>query len=208
MDGGTVVPVDFFSDIVCPWCLIGKRRLEQAAAAHGGVSIDLRWRSFLLNPMMRREGMDRKDYLQAKFGDAAESLYGRIAAAGLEAGVEFRFDAISRTPDSRPAHSLILAAGDRAGPVIDELFEAYFIKGRDIGDDGVLKDVAARHSLPFPAGDGHFGRIEGDLEEAARLGVHGVPFFVFNGEMAFSGAQPIESFLPIFDAVVANGART
>ena len=197
------VAVDFFSDIVCPWCLIGKRRLEQAAELHGGVALDIRWRSFLLNPNMPEGGMDRGDYLSAKFGGAAASLYERIAAAGQEAGIGFRFEAITRTPDSRPAHNLVLAAGDGAGAVIDELFEAYFIKGVDIGDEAVLKDVAARHSVPYPA-DAYAGRIEGDLEEAARLGIQGVPFFVFDGGMAISGAHPPKTFLPIFDAVLAG----
>ena len=198
------VAVDFFSDIVCPWCLIGKRRLEQAAELHGGVALDIRWRSFLLNPNMPEGGMDRGDYLAAKFGGAAASLYERIAAAGQEAGIGFRFEAITRTPDSRPAHGLVLAAGDGAGAVIDELFEAYFIKGRDIGDDAVLAEIAARHSIPRASAAAYAGRIESDLEEAARLGVQGVPFFVFGGGLAISGAHPPKTFLPIFDAVAAG----
>ena len=202
----TVVAVDFFSDIVCPWCLIGKRRLEQAVDLHGGVVLDIRWRCFLLNPNMPEGGMDRGDYLAAKFGDAAKSLHERIAAAGREAGIGFRFDAITRTPDSRPAHCLVLAAGDSAGAVADELFEAYFIKGLDIGDGAVLGDVAARHSIPYPAG-AHAGRIEGDIDDASRLGIQGVPFFVFDGELAISGAHPPKTFLPILDAVVAGRRR-
>ena len=197
------VAVDFFSDIVCPWCLIGRRRLEQAAELHGGVALDIRWRSFLLNPNMPEGGMDRGDYLSAKFGGAAESLYERIAAAGQEAGIEFRFDAITRTPDSRLAHNLVFAAGDSAGDVVDELFEAYFINGLDIGNEAVLRDIASRHSVPYSA-DAYAGRIEGDLEEASRLGIQGVPFFVFEGGMAISGAHPPKTFLPIFDAIIAG----
>ena len=206
-DARTVVQVDFFSDIVCPWCLIGKRRLEQAAETHGGVSLSLRWRSFLLNPGMKREGMDREAYLTAKFGGAAPGLYERIAAAGREAGIGFRFDAIARTPDSRPAHGLVLAAGERADAVIDDLFQAYFIDGRDIGDDAVLEAVAEKHSLPYPAGAQHLGQVERDLEEASRLGIQGVPFFVFDGAMAVSGAQPPEAYQPVFDAAIAGAGR-
>ena len=203
----TVVPVDYFSDIICPWCLIGKRRLEQAAEMHGGVALSLRWRSFLLNPKMPPEGMDRGAYLNAKFGGAADNLYERIAAAGREAGIEFRFAAITRTPDSRPAHGLILSAGERVQPVIDDLFESYFFNGLDIGSVSVLEDVAKRHSLPFPTQDRHLRQIDRDLDEAGHLGIQGVPFFVFNGGMTFSGAHPPASYLPIFDAVIAAGPR-
>ena len=207
MDARTPVTVEFYSDIVCPWCLIGKTRLEQAAAEHGGIELSLRWRSFLLNPKMPREGMDRAAYLNAKFGGGAAGLYERIADAGEEAGIGFRFDAIARTPDSRPAHGLIQSAGEDAGGVIDELFEAYFIKGDDIGDDGVLAATAARHSLPYPAADRHSAQVERDLDEANRIGIQGVPFYVFDGGMALSGAHPPSAYMPIFDAAIAARAR-
>ena len=181
MASKTAIEVEFYSDIVCPWCMIGKTRLEQAAAEHGGVELSLRWRSFLLNPKMPREGMDRASYLNAKFGGAADGLYERIAAAGEEAGIGFRFDAITRTPDSRPAHSLIQSAGDGADALVNELFESYFINGLDIGDDKLLENMATRHSLPYPPEARHVDQIDRDLEDASRLGIHGVPFYTFNG---------------------------
>lgn len=200
------IPVDIFSDVICPWCLIGKRRLEKAVEQHGGVELAIRWRAFLLNPGMRREGMDRQAYIDAKFGVAGTSFYDRIASVGREAGIDFRFDQITRTPDSRPAHGLVLSAGDHADAVVEELFSAYFHEGVDIGDEAWLEALAKRHGIPTPASDSIRKQIDQDLKDAARLGIQGVPFFVFNGEMAISGAHPPESFLPLFDAVIAQSA--
>ena len=103
MSNPVPVKIDIFSDIICPWCFIGKKRLEMAAELHGGVDLNITWRAFLLNPGMRPGGMDRKAYLEAKFGAAATSFYDRIALVGDEIGIPFAFDRIEKTPDSRPA---------------------------------------------------------------------------------------------------------
>lgn len=198
----TPVKIDIFSDIICPWCFIGKKRLEMAASLHGGVAIQINWRAFLLNPTMRPEGMDRKAYLEAKFGATASSFYDRIASVGNEVGIPFAFDRITRTPDSRPAQGLILSAGDKADAVVDNLFAAYFLNGVDIGDPDYLADLAQRYHLPFPISEGVKRQIEHDLKDAGRIGISGVPFYIFEGEWAISGAHPPESFLPLFDAVV------
>tara|TARA_E500000075_G_scaffold135024_1_gene153896 strand:- start:13 stop:633 length:621 start_codon:yes stop_codon:yes gene_type:complete len=204
MSKKTTIPVEFFSDIICPWCLIGKRKLEKAAAMHGGITLSIQWRAFLLNPQMRREGMSREDYVNAKFGVAGASFYERVANVGQEAGIDFQFDRIKRTPDSRPAHGLIMSAGNKAEDIAEELFNSYFINGLDIGDDKLLKELASRYSLSYPASETINRQIEQDLKDASRLGIQGVPFFIFNGEMAISGAHPPESFLPVFDAVIAR----
>ena len=214
-----VIKIDIFSDVICPWCYIGKKRLEQAVEMHGGVELDINWRAFLLNPAMRRDGMDRQAYIQAKFGQAGASFYERIAGVGKDVGIDFNFAAIQKTPDSRPALSLVLSAShnfnqdgsientahkDKANQVKQALFKAYFIEGRDIGDDAVLHDIAQTYDLPYPAHDEIFAKIERDLIEASRLNIQGVPYFIIQGEWAISGAHPPETFQPLFDAALAK----
>ena len=207
----TPISIDIFSDVICPWCFIGKRRLEQAAALHGGVEIKINWRAFLLNPAMRREGMDRQAYIQAKFGQAGASFYERIAGVGKDVGIDFNFAAIQRTPDSRPAHSLVLSAQGAAqdadaDAVKQALLDAYFIEGLDIGDDAVLQEIADQYQVPYPADDAVFAQIEQDLVEASRLNIQGVPYFIVAQEWAISGAHPPETFQPLFDAAIAKTA--
>ena len=204
MANPVTVQIDIFSDVICPWCFIGKKRLEMAAEMHGGVTLAINWRAFLLNPGMRPEGMDRKAYTEAKFGAAATSFYDRIAQVGEEIGIPFAFDKITRTPDSRPAHGLVLSAGEAADSVVEDLFEAYFLNGIDIGNPDTLADIARRYDLAFPANELTARQIENDLKDAGRIGVSGVPFFIFEQEWAISGAHPPESFLPLFDAVVTR----
>ena len=202
------INIDIFSDVICPWCFIGKKRLEQAAEIHGGVDIQIKWRAFLLNPAMRREGMDRQAYINAKFGQAGASFYERIAGVGKDVGIDFNFAAIQRTPDSRPAHGLVLSAGDQADAVKQALLDAYFIEGRDIGDDAVLQEIADAHHIPYPSGDDIMALIERDLVEASRLNIQGVPYFIVAGEWAISGAHPPETFQPLFDAAIAKANAT
>ena len=123
----TPIHIDIFSDVICPWCYIGQRRLEIAAEMHGNVSLNIQWRAFLLNPAMRREGMDRQAYINAKFGAAGASFYDRIADVGKEVGIDFNFAGIKRTPDSRPAQALLKSAPDfksaiNSGKVISASF--------------------------------------------------------------------------------------
>ena len=206
------ISIDIFSDVICPWCFIGKRRLEQAAALHGGVEITINWRAFLLNPAMRREGMDRQAYIQAKFGQAGASFYERIAGVGKDVGIDFNFAAIQRTPDSRPAHGLVLSAQNKsqganaADAVKQALLDAYFIEGRDIGDDAVLQEIADKFDVPYPADDAIMAQIERDLVEASRLNIQGVPYFIVAQEWAISGAHPPETFQPLFDAAIAKAS--
>ena len=202
----TPIHIDIFSDVICPWCYIGKRRLEIAAEIHGNVTLDIHWRAFLLNPAMRREGMDRQAYINAKFGSAGASFYERIASVGKEVGIDFNFAGITRTPDSRPAQALLKSAPDSTvGMALkQDLFDAYFINGQDIGDDEILSSLAENHSLPYPSDQAHHTAVEQDLMEASRLNVQGVPFIIVEGEWAISGAHPPEAFQPLFDAAIAK----
>lgn len=203
--------IDVFSDPICPWCFIGKRRLESAMALRPNLSVALRWRSFQLNPDMPEDGMERQAYLNAKFGGAerAGEIYGRIFDVGQSVGIDFRFDLIETTPNTIQAHRLIsfsqrpeYACGD---DVINRLFEAYFLSGRNIGEHSVLLDVAVDAGLEETVVDAYLKDDE-DRDDivaedifARRLGINGVPCFIVDGKFSLSGAQEAESFLPLFD---------
>ncbi len=200
----TSISVDIFSDVICPWCMIGKKRLEDAVELHGGISLRINWRAFLLNPNMPPEGMDRQLYIQKKFGNAGPGFYARIAATGKDAGIDFQFERILRTPDSRGAIALVLSADKASDDLKQDLFNAYFQQGTDISSNDFLTDLAGRYHIPYPSSEGVRRKLEKDLSEAQRLGIQGVPYFIFENQWALSGAHPPESFLPLFDAVIAQ----
>ncbi len=191
--------LDVYIDTVCPWCLIGKRRLERALASDAGQDIAVRWRAFQLNPEMPAEGMDRRLYLELKFGGAAnaERVYGQVREAGESEKIPFAFDAIGRTPNTIDSHRLIRFADGRGrqDEMVEALFDAFFLRGEDIGDREVLSALAATAGLD--AGEAR-AFLESDLEDQAvrdeddsarRAGLQGVPTFIVNGQFALSGAQ-------------------
>ena len=203
---GSVLTIEVYSDVVCPWCYVGKRRLEQALESTGREESALVfWRPFQLNPTMPKEGMDRREYLEAKFGGPGEmqAIENRISGACASAGIEFAFERIARTPNTFDAHRLIWFAQQqgRQDAAVEELFHGYFTEGLTIGEAGVLVSLAGRAGLDVAAVGrflaSHDG-IEAVRQEEARgrqLGIRGVPYFVFNGKTALSGAQPVETFL-------------
>jgi len=208
--------IDIVSDVICPWCFIGKRRLETALSLRPALTADITWRPFQLNPEMPPEGMERRAYLAAKFGSGAqaERIYANITEVGAGIGVEFAFDRIRRTPNTRDAHRLIrwAAAQGKSDAVVEALFRAYFTQGRDLGDRSVLSDIAETAGLDAAEArrwlDGA-AEIEPVLAEdrgARRLGINAVPCFIFERHYAVSGAQEPEFFLPIFD-LVQTGAE-
>ena len=201
------INVEIYADIICPWCYIGKRRLEDAFAKRPDITPVYHWRAFLLNPTMPRDGMDRNAYLHAKFGHSAAAVYGRIATAGLDSGISFRFDDIRRTPDSRAAHRMLIAAGSENAMLSETLYRAYFIDGRDIGDMAVLAeiaDAAGQPDLLEKAADEAVGRqLENNLATANQLRLDGVPFFIFDGKYAIAGAHQPEHLIPAIDAAAA-----
>ena len=198
--------VEIYSDIVCPWCFIGKRRLEQAIETAGYANrVHVAWRPFQLNPTMPKSGMDRRTYLDAKFGgaEARRAIEERVAKAGEADGIVFAFDRIERTPNTFEAHRLMWRAQHhkKQDDLAEALFHTYFSEGRDIGDGQTLVDIAAEIGLDrdevrqFLASDQ--GVEEVRTEEAAghRLGIRGVPYFMLNGTYAISGAQPPDIFV-------------
>lgn len=199
------IDVEIYADVICPWCYIGKKRLDAAFATRPNIQPNYIWRTFLLNPSMPREGMDRRTYLGAKFGHSAEAVYGRIASAGLDSGIQFNFDRIKTTPDSRPAHRLLLSSGNRAAELSELLYQAYFIHGLDIGDTELLERIASDADIIFDANDpAKNPQIEADLAMAQQLGLDGVPYFVFGGKYAVAGAHLPEHLIPAIDAVAAG----
>ena len=207
--------IDIVSDVICPWCFIGKRRLERALTQRPELSPDLAWRPFQLNPDMPPEGMDRQAYLAAKFGGAAHAdrIYAAVVQAGATVDIPFAFDRIRRTPNTRDAHRLIryAAAADAAEAVVEGLFQSYFIEGRDIGTSGVLAEIAGEAGLDAKeVGEwlDSSAEVEQVLAEdrgARRLGINAVPCFIFEGQYAVSGAQEAEFFLPVFDLIRDGG---
>ena len=207
--------IDIISDVVCPWCFIGKRRLERALVMRPEIAAEITWRPFQLNPDMPAEGMARADYIATKFGDSGHSrrIHQTIAEAGATVGIDFAFDKIKRSPNTRNAHRLIRYATKQgvATEVVTRLFEGYFLEGCDVGDLATLAKIAAeagldeREARAFLAGDGERDEIVAEDRNARRLGVNAVPCFIFAGQYAISGAQEPEFFLPVFDLVL-NGA--
>jgi predicted DsbA family dithiol-disulfide isomerase len=195
--------IDVISDVVCPWCYIGQRRLAQALARlpddDAARRAPIRWHPFQLNPDLPQGGVPRKTYLEDKFGgpERAAQIYARVAAAGATVGIPFAFDRIERQPNTRDAHRLInwaQAQGD-ASDMVERLFRAYFSEGRAIGDHAILAAIAgeagldsaaARILLDSDAGIDAIALMDGRARE---IGVQGVPFFIFNQHIAVSGAQ-------------------
>jgi predicted DsbA family dithiol-disulfide isomerase len=213
--------IDIYSDIVCPWCYVGKRRLERALTSIDG-DVHVTWRPFQLNPTMPLEGMDRTTYLKAKFGslEAFGIMKEQLLAAGAEEGIPFAFEKIQRTPNTFAAHRLVWYAAERGqqDEVVEALFRSYFVEGKNIGDLKTLSHGATEAGLDrteieeFLAGEK--GVIEVKDEEAVgrRLGIRGVPYFVLNGRVAISGAQLPNIFVSAFQqaekAVVESKEET
>jgi predicted DsbA family dithiol-disulfide isomerase len=196
--------IEVVSDVVCPWCYIGKRRLEKALALVGGeLRPEVVWLPFQLNPGMPPQGMPRAEYRRAKFGsvERGRQLDARVAAEGRGEGIEFALERIERTPNTFAAHQLIDLAQERGagGAVVDALFRAYFEEARDTGDRAVLLDLAEAAGLPRGDvearwADADQARRVAQLEQSMKeRGISGVPTFILERKFGVSGAQPPEA---------------
>ncbi len=203
---GKTVTIEVYSDVVCPWCYIGKRRLEQALEAlKGRDSTCVIWRPFQLNPTMPKAGMDRRVYLEAKFGGPAEmkAVQDRISAAGAGEGIEFAFGRMERTPNTFDAHRLIWYARqhDCQDAVVEEVFHGYFTEGLHVEQPETLVSLAGRAGLDektvsrFLQTDEGVESVRQEEARGHQLGIRGVPYFLLNGTHAISGAQPVETFV-------------
>lgn len=201
--------IDIVSDTICPWCYIGKRKLEAALATRDDIEVQIGWRPFQLNPEMPRSGMSRSAYLSAKFGGAerANRIYDNIRQAGSELGIGFRFDLIQRTPSTLDSHRLVrwsLADGVQ-NDVVQRLFTAYFENGEDVGDRDVLTRIAGESGMDA---DDVRARLDDDTDlevvrqednMARSMGINGVPCFIIDRKYAVSGAQDVPVFHKVFD---------
>lgn len=211
-----VMRIEIFSDVVCPWCYVGHGRLQQALAARPSQNFEVIWLPFELNPTLPVEGRNRKEYLAERFGNPNPFAAGQqqLLDVGRELGIDFRFEAIERAPNTRRAHALSTAAlrESRAtqATVVRDLFAAYFTEGRDIGDPAVLVDIGERAGMTgtqvrAAIDDATLHTEIVELEELAqRSNITGVPTFIFDRRHAFSGAQPQEVFLQVIDALAAD----
>ncbi|MCP4328028.1 MAG: DsbA family oxidoreductase [Alphaproteobacteria bacterium] len=209
----TTVPIriDVVSDVVCPWCYIGKRRLERALAEANLPSVEIGWRPFQLNPDMPRDGMDRREYLSEKFGGdgSGGTVYDAVRAAGDAEQIPFDFTRIERQPNTVKAHRLIHYAGEKGvqDAVVEGLFLAYFTAGQDIGETEPLVAVAVAAELDgdevraYLESDADVERIRSEDQVARQIGVQGVPCFIVNRKYAVSGAQDPGVFLQVFDTI-------
>ena len=203
--------IDIISDVVCPWCYIGKRQIEKALERHAMENPDadkpvVRWLPFQLNPTLPANGMSRQDYVVQKFGAArSKDVYARVAKVGAEHGIAFQFDHIARQPNTIAAHSLIALAGEspHAGDlqdrVVEALFRAYFLEGADLTRTETLIAIATaagldRDAVAATLADPHArNSVEQEERGARAIGVQGVPFFVLDQKLAVSGAQGVDA---------------
>lgn len=212
------LPITIYSDVICPWCYVGKRRLEAALRAPGmPPRVEFSWRPFELNPDMPADGMERKAYRARKFGEERSAeLDERMAATGREVGIAFAFERMQRTPNTRLAHRLIWEAGrqQRQDAVVERLFHGYFEEGLDIGRADVLEGVAACAGLEPDGvrealtGSASLETVTGLEQQGYGMGIQGVPFFILMAKYAISGAQPPEFWREALPKIAAEAAST
>ncbi len=202
--------IDAFSDVVCPWCFIGKRKLELALEQRPDLEVELNFQPFLLHPHLRPEGEDFAVFVMQKFGTQPDKLFQRVLKVASDVGLEFRPELIQRMPDTTAAHCMISwASPPQKAPLVMALFRAYFCEGQDVGDPGVLAGIGEAFGLDrdqslerFSAGVGREA-IREQAAEAADRGITGVPFFLINGRWPVPGAQEPETLLRVLDKAQA-----
>ena len=206
--------IDVISDTICPWCYIGKKHLEQALAQRPSVNARTVWRPFLLNCGMPPEGICRDDYVVRKFGREARirRVYGAITQAGQSVDIDFDFHRIDRTPNSITSHRLVIFAirAGKGDAAVENLYFEFFINGRDIGDERILLEIGERIGLDRNDLEAYFSNDEDihyiydENTRAHRMGVNGIPAFVFNKQMVISGAQEPQVLVRMLDAALAT----
>ena len=206
--------IDIVSDVVCPWCYIGKKRIEDALALASDVPVDVHWRPFFLNPWVPREGISRDEYLTTKFGsvEAYKGIAGRVSQAAADEGLEYNTQLVKRQPNTTDCHRLIHWADSegKAAQMKQRLMELYFRDGGDLTDINVLVKAAADIGMDGEsvrkrlATDEDVALISGQAQEASEKGISGVPTFVFAQKYAVSGAQPPEAMLQAMEEAAAE----
>ena len=209
--------LDVVSDTVCPWCYIGKKRLDQALEMHGGEGITLAWRPFQLDASIPEGGVDRKTYMEKKFGaERAKTVGNTIREFGEQVGIDFRFDRIERSPNTLDSHRLIRWAGTAGcqNEMVDILFRRYFEDGEDIGLHDVLIDAATEAQMDADivrdllTKDADKELIHREDELARQMGIQGIPSFVVNSQWVMVGAQEPETRVKMFNKLLAREAES
>ncbi|HUQ74494.1 MAG TPA: DsbA family oxidoreductase [Burkholderiales bacterium] len=205
------IQIEIASDVVCPWCYIGKRRLEKALRLlDGEVKAKIVWLPFQLNPGIPDEGMPRAEYRKAKFGsiERGRELDARVAHEGSGEGIAFAFDRIERTPNTRAAHQLIeLAQAQGAGQaVVDALFRAYFEEARNIGDAAVLAEIASANGVSGWPGRANATGVAELEDDVRNLGISAVPTFIVDRKLGVSGAHPPQALAAAIREALASGS--
>lgn len=215
------ITVDVISDVVCPWCFIGMKRLETAIASLDGIGVDVRWRPYQLDATIPPGGLPRRDYMMAKFGseERLAQVHAQVAALGEAEGIRFNFDAMQVAANTLDAHRLIRwAASPKAPPgaqtqVVRRLFELNFEEARDIGDPSVLVEAAAECGLDaglieaLLASPADREAVRAEIDTAGQMGVRGVPCFLLEGKYAVMGAQDAETLADAIRQVAGAKAR-
>src|SRR5690242_5849150 len=209
--------IELYADIACPWCYIGERRLAEALAQRPDIEVERRWRPFQLQPDLPPQGLPWADFVPAKFGGAAqaERIFARVAQAGAPDGIDFRFDRVATAPNTMDAHRLVLFAAEHGQewPMADALYAAHFTEGRDLNDRDQLVAVAGSVGLDgaevraYLDSDAGIAEVAASQEQAERLGITGVPFYVIDGRYGLSGAQPVEVFVRALDELTRPAIR-
>jgi len=209
--------LDVVSDVMCPWCYIGKRRMEKALELTPDLNVEIRWRPFQLDPTLPAEGKDRATYLNEKFGGEARAkeIYQTVEDAGSEEGIPFAFDRITKSPNTIDSHRLIRwAAGqDCQDAMVERLFELYFLEGADLTSVDTLVDAARDAGLDpdltreLLENDSDRKEVEEEIAVAQRIGVTGVPCFIIDNKYAVMGAQDANALVNAFRQAVAEKAE-
>jgi predicted DsbA family dithiol-disulfide isomerase len=206
--------IDVVSDVICPWCFIGSRRLDQALGSlPPDVRAEVTFHPFLLDPSTPPEGADLRQRLRAKYGVDPERMFAQVESAARSSGIPLDFSKVRKTPSTIGAHTLLRHAPAKGTQraLLGALFEAYFLDGRDIGDPGVLAAIAAAHgfgedeALALVRDEDEREQTRQEAAESAAGGIRGVPFFVFAGRFAVSGAQPPELLRAAAERALASG---
>lgn len=206
--------IDVISDTVCPWCYIGKRRLERAIRLRPQIEFQVRWRPFQLDPATPAEGVDRKTYIERKFGssDKIKPIHAALLKAGDDEGINFAFERIARTPNTINSHRLIRwsQAMGFQDALVERLFKGYFVEGADIGQIEVLKSLGADAGMDpelvedLLNSDIDLEKVQHEDSMARKIGISGVPTFLIGGKILVNGAQDAEHLVHVIDRVAAE----
>jgi predicted DsbA family dithiol-disulfide isomerase len=211
--------IDVVSDVVCPWCYLGQKRLEHAIAAAADVDVSVTWRPYQLDPTIPAEGMDRKAYMRAKFGseERLREAHARLEALGRDVGIDYAFDAINVSPNTLDAHRVIRWAGaenpETQNRLVRRLFKLYFEEGKNVGDRAVLVQAAKEAGMDAAvvesllAGDADREGVAEEAATASRMGITGVPCFLFERKYAVMGAQEVSTLSDAIRQIAAAKAR-